>query len=114
MLRKVRIRYSTAPVEGLQYALAISFLPEFADHFYDQAVVHSMYRSHRFPVFRCFALLFAIHILAALGVSGTVPSNRKHRRTTAGSHKGLAKARPKAATAAARTPVRRVTAAVRR
>jgi beta-lactamase class D len=71
-----------------------------------------MNRSIQSPIIRFIAFLLSFHLLASLGISGTVPPKRKHRKPSSSAHKSAGKVQPKAAAAkaaAARTPVRRVT-----
>src|SRR5438874_10364837 len=74
-----------------------------------------MNRSSLVPVLRLIAFAFAIHLLASVGISGTVPPRRRHRRTTVTHKTAGTKARVYTAVATSpRTPIRKLSARVQR
>ena len=74
--------------------------------------VIGMNRSPLPPAHRSITLIIVLHLVASLGISGTVPPKKRHRKASAGHKTAVVQPRPKAAGAAAKphAAVRRVAA----
>jgi beta-lactamase class D len=79
----------------LQYLLWPTILPDFTDKVIGCT---SMIRSLFAPALRIIAFIFALHLFAGTGFTGTVPARRKHRPVSAAhkttAHKTVAQKRP--------------------
>ena len=118
MALQSKINYRLLRPKARGTALATLILPEFTSY---GEWRFGMNRSSLSLVCRLLALGFAVHLLASVGISGTVPPRRKHRRPVVAHRAAAPKGRVKTAVAApprsslrrVSTPVQRVTAGPR-